>query len=115
MALVIGFNITITQYFVTESWLAPRSKWIGAACSEQWWHVILYIANLTKKTSCLGQTWYLWADMQMFVLSLLVILPMFYWQKDHWGLKLWSLVFLFFSFVPLSITLMNGLGPYGIP
>ena len=114
LALVIGFNITISQYIVTESWYAPNSKFVGNSCSEEWWHIILYIANLTKKTGCIGQTWYLWADMQMFVVSPLIILPMFYWQKNHNGLKLWFLVFLFFSFVPLYVTLINGLGPYGI-
>ena len=114
LALVIGFNITLTQYFRTEAWYTQYNKYAGYGCANDWWHTILYIANLTGKKGCLGQTWYLWADMQMFFMSPLIILPMFYWQKNFFGLKLWLFIMMFFSAVPLSITLVNGLPPYGL-
>ena len=114
LAFVIGFNITLTQYFVTEAQFTSLNKYVGYGCSEHWWEVILYITNFTKEGSCLGQTWYLVADMQMFIMSPLLILPMFYWQNNHNGLKLWLLALMIFSAVPLTITILNGLPPYGL-
>ena len=114
LAFVIGFNITLAQYVVTEAQFAPNNKYVGYGCSEHWWELILYITNFTKEGGCVGQTWYLVADMQMFIASPLLILPMFYWQKNHMGLKVWLLVLLAFSSVPLTITLLNGLPPYGL-
>ena len=117
---MIGFNITLAQYFVTEAQFTPNNKYVGSGypvgngCSEHWWEVILYITNFTKEGGCVGQTWYLVADMQMFIASPLLILPMFYWQKNNWGLKMWLLVLCAFSSVPLTITLLNGLPPYGL-
>ena len=64
LAFVIGFNITLTQYFVTEAQYTFLNKYVGYGCSEHWGEVILYITNFTKEGSCLGQTWYLVADMQ---------------------------------------------------
>ena len=44
--------------------------------------MLLYIANLTGSAgACIGQTWYLMCDMQLFFCAPLLILPMYYLDK----------------------------------
>ena len=112
LALVIGFNITLAQYFITEGPLSFKTQYNGNACEANWWQVILYITNLTGNIACLGQTWYLMCDMQLFFLAPLVILPLYYWQENfyHLGLKLWLAVITLFTMVPIGITCANQMG-----
>lgn len=116
LAFVIGFNITLAKYFVTEGPYSWRTISVGDGCEYAWWDTILYIANLTGRTSCLGQTWYLMCDMQLFFCSPLVILPMYYWEHtcllgNYTGLKIWLAVISFFSFVPMALTVIDGMPP----
>ena len=73
------------------------------------------IANITQRY-CLGQTWYLMCDMQLFFISPLVIFPMHYFERtrllgNHTGLKIWLAVMALFTFVPMTLTVINGMPP----
>ena len=117
LALVIGFNLHLKDYFFVEGPLSWKNLYHEGGCEDGWWPTLLYISNLTEDF-CLGQTWYLMCDMQLFFCSPLILLPMYYWQKNNNGLKLWLLVITFFSLVPMSITLIHNLAPghgQGIP
>ena len=49
-------------------------------CANNWWASLLYINNFYKaEEQCLGQTWYLSVDMQLFLISPLVFMPMYRW------------------------------------
>ena len=110
--MVIGFNITISQYFIADGPLSFKTQYNGDLCESSWWQVLLYITNLTGSIACLGQTWYLMCDMQLFFCAPLVILPLYYWEKNFYdlGLKLWLLVITFFSLVPMAITVVKEMG-----
>lgn len=110
LALVIGFNIHVKGYFVTEGPFSWTTLYHEPGCKDHWYNTLLYIANLTR-TSCIGVTWYLMCDMQLFFCSPLVILPMYYWDKNYNGLKLWLAVITFFSLVPMAITWVYKLPP----
>ena len=110
LALVIGFNITLAQYFIADGPLSFKTQYNGDLCESNWWQVLLYITNLTGEIVCLGQTWYLMCDMQLFFCAPLVILPMYYWERNYNGLKLWLAVITFFSLVPMAITIVNEMG-----
>ncbi|XP_015123280.1 nose resistant to fluoxetine protein 6 [Diachasma alloeum] len=47
-------------------------------CSNSWWPMILYVHNHVGKnsTACLGHTWYLAVDMQLFWISPLILYPL---------------------------------------
>ncbi|XP_076090041.1 nose resistant to fluoxetine protein 6-like [Mytilus galloprovincialis] len=49
-------------------------------CKDAWYYNILYINNLVDdpKKQCMVWTWYLANDMQFFILSPLILLPLFY-------------------------------------
>ncbi|CAC5376494.1 unnamed protein product [Mytilus coruscus] len=47
-------------------------------CERFWWHNLLYINNFqTLQDQCLGWTWYLANDMQFYVISPILLLPLY--------------------------------------
>ena len=49
-------------------------------CQNYWWATMFYFNNwMPESKLCLLHTWYLSADMQMFLISLLLV-PLFYWR-----------------------------------
>ena len=62
-----------------------KAEWEGGAawqlCDKYWWTNLLYINNLHPwkfGEECIGWTWYLANDMQFFVISPLIIIPMYF-------------------------------------
>ncbi|XP_015839400.1 nose resistant to fluoxetine protein 6-like [Tribolium castaneum] len=51
------------------------------SCETGWWSSLLYINNYVQKGTCVPQTWYLQVDMQLFVLSPLILIPLYKWPK----------------------------------
>ena len=69
------------------------------------------MTNLTGDIACLGQTWYLMCDMQLFFCAPLLILPMYYLDnKAKVGLQWWTFVITFFTFVPMALTISKEFG-----
>lgn len=51
-------------------------------CRDYGWRNLLYINNFFDQTECcLGQTWYLANDMQFYILSPIIFLPLWYTRK----------------------------------
>ena len=51
-------------------------------CAKYWWTNLLYINNLYPQqflSQCMGWSWYLANDMQFFVISPLIIVPLYLW------------------------------------
>ncbi|XP_064213937.1 nose resistant to fluoxetine protein 6-like [Tribolium castaneum] len=76
-------------------------------CQEGWWSSFLYITNYVQKGACLPQTWYLSVDMQLFVLSPLILIPLYKWPKIGLG----NLGFLIIAgcIVPFALGYATGL------
>ncbi|XP_063424815.1 nose resistant to fluoxetine protein 6-like [Mytilus trossulus] len=48
-------------------------------CHTNWWYNLLYINNFNKESNeCFGWAWYLANDMQFFVISPIILIPMYY-------------------------------------
>ncbi|XP_062529848.1 uncharacterized protein LOC134198693 isoform X3 [Bombyx mori] len=43
-------------------------------CRKYWWQHLLYIHNYTKDSNCLLQSWYIAADVQLFIFGLIIYL-----------------------------------------
>ena len=88
-AVIIFFHATLLKFFAT----GPVSIWISYAhdiCQESWWYNLLYINNVDLKPDlsnmCMGATWYLAVDMQMFLIAPLVIWPLWKFPKIGLGI-----------------------------
>ncbi|XP_044753277.1 nose resistant to fluoxetine protein 6-like [Coccinella septempunctata] len=67
----------------------------GVPCERSWWAALLYIQNY-RSEECVGQSWYLSVDMQLFILSPLIWIPLRKWPeltlKVMYGLVLLGIV-----------------------
>ncbi|XP_072044138.1 O-acyltransferase like protein-like [Amphiura filiformis] len=76
-AFVILFIIYHHPYF------GDGPKWyqvlyVDSLCEKYWWRNLLYINNYFPFTDmCIGWSWYLSCDMQFFIISPLILLPLF--------------------------------------
>ncbi|XP_044740250.1 nose resistant to fluoxetine protein 6-like [Chrysoperla carnea] len=51
-------------------------------CKEFWWTSLLYIQNFVNADRvCADQSWYLFVDMQLYILSPLILIPIDKWPK----------------------------------
>ncbi|EFX85286.1 hypothetical protein DAPPUDRAFT_314000 [Daphnia pulex] len=85
-AFILGFIATLIVYVGIGPYWYDVNKFSNA-CRNAWWRQFLYINNLfplDPEYGCMGQTWYLAVDMQLFFVSPLFIYPLWRWRK--WGL-----------------------------
>ncbi|XP_037078000.1 nose resistant to fluoxetine protein 6-like [Pollicipes pollicipes] len=112
MMMIIGFIATLYVYLGSGPMWGYAGLGTPKDCQDYWWWNLLYISNLKDMdVQCLGQTWYLANDMQMFIFSPLVLLPLYHWPVVG---QLW-LIFLvcFFTGINAMITAIHKLGPDG--
>ncbi|XP_061163959.1 nose resistant to fluoxetine protein 6-like [Saccostrea echinata] len=73
--MVIGMYVTIYPHLI----FGPNKPTPDETCKRAWWKNLLYIDNFFgAKDLCLGWSWYLNNDMQFYVLSPLMIVPLFF-------------------------------------
>ncbi|KAH8342870.1 hypothetical protein KR059_000972 [Drosophila kikkawai] len=74
-------------------------------CSDSWWATLLYVQNYAAPgRMCLGHSWYLAVDMQLYVLSPILLIALYKWGKRTIGGILLLILLLFgcvFSIVML--------------
>ncbi|KAI9559818.1 hypothetical protein GHT06_013825 [Daphnia sinensis] len=91
-AIILGFIATLMVYIGTgPNWYNVVIASEG--CRITWWRQFLYINNLfptDMNVQCMGETWYIAVDMQLFVLAPLLIYPLWRWKKT--GLILLAIV-----------------------
>ncbi|XP_017077663.1 nose resistant to fluoxetine protein 6 [Drosophila eugracilis] len=57
------------------------SGYIGkAACRDSWYWTLLFVNNYTNDT-CLSQTWYLSVDIQLYIISPILLISLYKWGK----------------------------------
>ncbi|XP_046865193.1 nose resistant to fluoxetine protein 6 [Drosophila willistoni] len=50
-------------------------------CQKTWYMTLLYVHNYATKDLCLSHTWYLAADMQLYVVSVPLLIALYKWGK----------------------------------
>ncbi|XP_033763400.1 nose resistant to fluoxetine protein 6-like [Pecten maximus] len=76
--LVLFVDVALLRYFGNGPFW-PEGGFERDFCEDTWWTNLLYINNLVKTDrSCFAWAWYLANDMQFFVLSPLMLVPLFY-------------------------------------
>ncbi|CAG7827395.1 unnamed protein product, partial [Allacma fusca] len=88
-----------------------------ANCRKYWWRNLLYFNNLvTNPESCYSESWYLANDMQFFVLSPVLIYPL--WRFKLIGMGTTCLAAIASMVVPAVLTHQMELAPtmvYSMP
>nr|XP_022320071.1 nose resistant to fluoxetine protein 6-like [Crassostrea virginica] len=74
--ILVMISICLSRYF-GDGPLFPENGFEENYCKDTWWKNLLYINNLFEK-SCFGVSWYLANDMQFFVLSPLMLIPLYF-------------------------------------
>ncbi|XP_033221057.1 O-acyltransferase like protein-like [Belonocnema kinseyi] len=73
-------------------------------CENIWWAILTYIQNYIKPgvmNQCLGHTWYLAVDMQLFLISPIILYPLA--KKRNLGLAILGLSFIVSLVIPAAI------------
>ena len=91
-AVILLFHASLIKLFAT----GPQSEYMmmnHESCQADWWKNLLYINNFSfTGRGCMGQTWYLAVEMQCFIITPLLIWPL--WRYPNIGLGLISIFFL---------------------
>ncbi len=109
-AVVVALHATYLKFLAT----GPNSYTLTdtrETCRDGWWLNLLYINNFNEdlgRDQCIGWSWYLANDMQMFLVSPLVIYPMWRWPRV--GGAVWSALLLVAATV---LRLVRELQDYG--
>ncbi|XP_041972318.1 nose resistant to fluoxetine protein 6-like [Aricia agestis] len=73
-AFMILYMVTLNEYNAS----GPMWHWAidteVATCRQQWWTHLLFFNNFNTSLKCIGPTWYLAADMQLYAAGLLLTL-----------------------------------------
>ncbi|XP_062571306.1 nose resistant to fluoxetine protein 6-like [Saccostrea cucullata] len=76
LMLLMFVYVPLFQY-VSDGPFWPQNGVEPGQCNKTWWHTMLYINNFYDE-ECMGWTWYLANDMQFFILSPFIIIPLYY-------------------------------------
>ncbi|XP_045604426.2 nose resistant to fluoxetine protein 6 [Procambarus clarkii] len=86
IALVAGLYATIVHFFVSGP-IASYWNVMQRTCQLTWWRDILFIDNFVldpiepgTQGDCLGQCWYLAVDTQFYLISPLILLPLYFYS-----------------------------------
>ncbi|KAH8342868.1 hypothetical protein KR059_000974, partial [Drosophila kikkawai] len=52
-----------------------------SVCRRTWYWTLLYVQNYATNDTCLGHTWYLAVDMQLYVLAPILLIGLYKWGK----------------------------------
>ncbi|XP_063927803.1 nose resistant to fluoxetine protein 6-like [Zophobas morio] len=100
LALVVLFSATLLKYMGSGPKWPYLLLYFQKNCEDYWWSALLYVQNYVNVSNmCVGQTWYLNIDMQLYIVSSGVLFALWKYPKFCLAiLGLCSLVFMGFSF-----------------
>ncbi|CAG7725079.1 unnamed protein product [Allacma fusca] len=109
--ILLGIMATLLPYMGSgPGWFVIEAE--SKNCESYWWHNILYLNNFLSFSDghvCYGEAWYLANDMQFYLLSPLVIYPLWKWKRIGFGIL--ALLSIMSMIVPAVITYANELPP----
>ncbi|GFT48275.1 nose resistant to fluoxetine protein 6, partial [Nephila pilipes] len=76
--MILAVYSTLHSYFGSGP-LWPDAN-VDPNCTPEWWWNLLYINNFLP-SKCMGWTWYMATDMQMYIISPLFLITLWRWPK----------------------------------
>ncbi|KAL5279045.1 hypothetical protein ACFFRR_003581 [Megaselia abdita] len=88
VAFAMLFLVSILKFFGSGPFWSTFVDGMSSTCEKYWWRNILYIQNYFEITEmCLGHSWYLAVDFQLFLLSPIFLFGLFkYGRKFAFGI-----------------------------
>ncbi|KXZ75923.1 hypothetical protein TcasGA2_TC031628 [Tribolium castaneum] len=84
LAAMLLAHAALFNYFGSGPLWENTDLYLSKACKEYWWSTLLYIQNYNNPNGiCIPQSWYLSVDMQLFLVSPLLLILMRQWPV--WG------------------------------
>ncbi|XP_063860036.1 uncharacterized protein LOC135100742 isoform X3 [Scylla paramamosain] len=110
IGLMCGFQATVMRFFVSGPWSYVWNMYWQPTCAKNWWKDVTFVNNFIQDGgSCLGQTWYIAADMQMYLVAPLIIVPVYFYKNIG---KAWLLLLTALStIIPAAIIYAKDLPP----
>ncbi|GIY47848.1 nose resistant to fluoxetine protein 6 [Caerostris darwini] len=101
--VVLLFTCLIYPIGYGPLWYDTISKFVEP-CHKYWWRNLLFINNLysSEENTCLLHTWYIAADFQLYLASLIVILPILRWPR--FGLSMCGFFIISSSFLTAIVS-----------
>ncbi|XP_063927799.1 nose resistant to fluoxetine protein 6-like [Zophobas morio] len=94
-ALVVLFSATLLKYMGSGPKWPLISLYFQQNCEDYWWSTLLYVQNYVNVSNmCVGQTWSLNIDMQLYIVSPVVLFAL--WKYPKLGLSILGLCCLVF-------------------
>ena len=77
--LTLLFALGFSQYFGSGATWSNSQPYDKVNCERYWWGNLLYVNNLiSTQKMCFGHSWYLSNDMQFYILSPLMLVPLYF-------------------------------------
>ncbi|KAL5284197.1 hypothetical protein ACFFRR_006461 [Megaselia abdita] len=81
VAFVMLFVLSLLKFFGNGPRFDECIEGAAFGCAKNWWMNLLYIQNYATFDLCLGQTWYLAIDFQLFLFSPLILYGFWKWGR----------------------------------
>lgn len=120
IAIACTFLATLSSFLVTGPLSWYYEDYLMKGCRHSWWMDVTFISNFVfphlaemnktnEAASCLPHCWFTAVDMQLYIITPLIILPLYFWEKR--GLILLGVWTAASFIIPAAITGVYDLWP----
>ncbi|XP_050074483.1 nose resistant to fluoxetine protein 6-like [Anopheles maculipalpis] len=82
LAALVLFSATLMKYIGSGPFWDGAMRLTEDSCQKYWWSSLLYVQNyVNPQEVCLGHTWYLSVDMQLYLAAPFIIYPLWRWGR----------------------------------
>ncbi|KAB0798818.1 hypothetical protein PPYR_06698 [Photinus pyralis] len=82
VGIMLVFHMFLLKYMGSGPLWPSIVETLSGPCEKNWWKVLLYIQNFgTMNDVCMEPTWFLSVDMQLYMVSPLLLLPLLKWPN----------------------------------
>lgn len=104
LIVTVLFSMSLIRFFGSGPLWPNMIESLGIQCERYWWSTLLYIQNYANpKQMCLGHSWYLSVDMQLFWIAPLVVYSIYRFKSKI--IPVWILFVV--GYVVYSVTLYS--------
>ncbi|XP_053208428.1 nose resistant to fluoxetine protein 6-like isoform X2 [Panonychus citri] len=110
MMIIIGFCVNLLKYMGSGPSWSESTTMFDQWCQNNWWINSLYLHNfINRENMCLSHSWYSAVDMQLYLVSPLILVPLFWFP--FYGILLIVLLLAASMIITASLTIVNHYPP----